>query len=65
MKRVYVAFKGSKQTAAVTDKRRIMAFAKREGAAVYSLPLNHWREGGLYGWDGPTFRICGKQEYRP
>lgn len=58
---VYVVFQGTKQTPFIHNKRRAIRFAnKHKGAQVYGLDKGHYRDGRYpYGWDGPTFRICG------
>lgn len=62
---VYVVFVGSKQTRATYRKREALAFARKNpGAEVRGMPRHLWRDGGPYGWDGPTFRISSTLIYR-
>lgn len=63
-KGVYVVFVGSKSTRATHHKRAAIKFAKQHpGAQVRGISRSHWREGGAYGWDAPTFRTCSELVY--
>jgi hypothetical protein len=62
---VYGVFLGSKQSPLVYNRRKAIAFARKNpGAMVYGMSRESYREGRYpYGWDGPTFRIMATRIY--
>jgi hypothetical protein len=61
---IYVVFLDGKNTSATYRKSVAIRFAKRHpGSEVRGVSRRWWREGGMFGVDAPTFRICSQLVY--